>query len=538
MLRMIIADDESIVRNGLKKIVKWEELGIEVIGEAADGQEALELCMELKPDILFTDIRMPMMDGLEVAARLAEMKSSIRVVILSGAQDFNYAKTAMDVSAEGYVLKPVNLMDLSEIMKKVVNRIRLEKERQMEMINLKQQLHEHFPVIRDSFIKNLVSGAYKNELKIQDKLQYFKIPLKTSESILTAVLQIDDYTEATRELSEEDKQLLSFSISNIIEEIIQNNSAGISSCMNENEFVLIFNENGHLNRKYIEICEEISDCIGKFLHYSVSTGIGSRVNSIASIHYSYLDAHTALRYRFYTGKGSILDIADINIINNTDMKSIDSSGIHEFESQLMNCVRLGDGKAASELISEIFNRLCAQRNMPIDYIQSLCVELILIASRTVKDLGMNIESMTDKQPVILDTIYKKENAYDLKAYTTSIFLKMAECFSEKYNQKNTRIVNKIKEIIEQRYNENISVAKISEEIYLTPNYISMIFRQESGETITEYLVNVRMEHAKRLLTTTDLKILEIAEKVGYEDPHYFSKAFKKHTGVHPKTYRT
>src|SRR5689334_6770760 len=126
MLRMIIADDEFIVRDGLKNIIPWEQFGIEVVGEAVDGQEALDLCLELKPDILFTDIRMPIMDGLEVAMELHEKGSKIKIIIVSGVQDFNYAKMALNINAEGYILKPVKIPELKETIQKVVNSINFE----------------------------------------------------------------------------------------------------------------------------------------------------------------------------------------------------------------------------------------------------------------------------------------------------------------------------------------------------------------------------------------------------------------------------
>lgn len=538
MLKMIIADDEAIVRRGLKNIICWEGFGIEIIAEATDGQEAFELCQELHPDILFTDIRMPLLDGLEVAMKLKELGSGIRVVIISGAQDFNYAKTAIDINVEGYVLKPVDMNKLNDVFKNVVNRIKLEMNQKSEMIQLKQQLHEHFPVIREKFLRNLIFGTYGNELEIQKKIQYFKIPFQVDESLLVSVLQIDDYSKITENTSEEDKQLLSFSISNIAEEIMTNYNAGVNFCIDETEFVLIYNLNTHVNGKYTEICEEIVSCLNKFLGISVSIGIGRPVNRISSVNLSYKDARTALQYKFYTGKNSILDINDINIINDISMENINSSDLYENESQLMNFIKLGDSESISKILGDLFNKMYLNRNIPVEYVQRICVEMVSLVSRTAQDLGKSLDSIVDKQSVILETIYKIENAYDLKSYITTIFIKVTEYFSDKYNQKNAKVINRVREIIENRYNEDISVARISEEIYLTPNYISMIFKQEMKETITEYITKVRMEQAKKLIKTTDLRILEIAEKVGYEDPHYFSKAFKKHTGIHPKMYRS
>lgn len=535
MLKMILAEDEEIVRDGLKNIVKWDALGIDIIAEACNGQEALELCQNLKPDILFTDIRMPMMDGLELATRLKESSSSVRIVFISGAQDFSYAKTALEVDADGYILKPVDVGELHTVFKKVTSWIRMERSKRTEISHLKQLVHEHFPVIREKFLQNLIHGVYRDVQEIHDKINYYQIPLSIDGSALAAILQIDDFYKVTETASEEDKQLLIFSISNIVEEIISNYDAGVSCSINDNEFIIIFNENART--KYNEICEELVKCLGKFLNVSVSIGIGSWSDGILSLKDSYSEARTALQYKFFTGKNSILDINDINSLNDVSIENITSSVIYENENQLMSYIKLGDKEGVQKTLKIIFQHLCANGKISVEYIQSICVEIVCIASRTAQGLGVSLNNIVYNQSAILDAIYKRENAEDLKSYITEILIILTDYFSAKYSSKNSKVISAIKEIIEQRYHEDISVSKIAEEIYLTPNYISMIFKHEMNETITEYIIKVRMEQAKHLLKTTDLKILEVAREVGYEDPHYFSKAFKKYSGTHPQKYR-
>ncbi|WP_138756439.1 response regulator [Paenibacillus sinopodophylli] len=537
MLRMIIADDESIVRRGLRNVINWETFGIEVVAEAQDGMEALELCKELAPDILFTDIRMPIMDGLELAMKLEELGSPIRVIFISGVQDFNYAKTALDINADGYVLKPVVVTELNEVIGKVVNRIKLGRKQHTELQQLKRQIHENFPVIRENFLRNLAGGVYVNDVVIHGKLEYFQIPLLPDESFLVSILQMDDYERKTENMSEEDKQILSFSVSNIVEEIVTNAAAGVSFRSNENEFIQIYNQSALLNKKYSEISAEIVLCLEKFLKISVSIGIGRPIGNLSAVNSSLKDARTALQYKFYTGKNSILDIGDIHVMTETGSGNSNSSGFYAEEGELMNSIKLGDVDGASTAISRLFDSLGQDRSTPVDYIQGMCVELIYIASRTVQDLGENLNGMGEKRSILIETIYKKESVTDLRQYMLNLFADMARYFLKKYNQKNAKVIGRIKEIVDQSYNGDISAAKISREVYLTPNYISMIFKQATGETITEYITKVRMEKAKHLLKSTDLKILEIAEKVGYEDPHYFSKVFKKYTGIHPQKHR-
>lgn len=540
MLRMVIADDEFIVREGLRTIIDWKAFGIEVIAEAVDGQEAYELCEQLHPDILFTDIRMPFMDGLEVAIKLKEQKSDIRVIIISGIQDFNYAKTALNISAEGYILKPIKIDELKEVVKRVASGISKERNREQEMLNLKHQFQVNLPVIREKFLRNLVTGIYNSEQEAHNKLEFLKIPIQRDQSVLVSVIQVDNYNQLSEYKTEEDKQLLSFCVSNIVEEIMSEHNCGISFCLNENEFVLIFDQSTSYGTRYLDVCEELSLYLSRFLKISVSIGIGSIVKNYLHIKMSYNDAYTALNYKFYTGTNSILSITDINNLSGIHSNSIkpETYNLYEVENNLLSCMKLGDREGVTEVIENLFNKFTSCNMPPVDYVQSLCVEIICSTSRALYEVDETLENIVFSQANILEVIYKTENIFDLKKNMFSIFDKIAIYFSNKHNQKNGKVISRIKEIIEKRYNENLSTSKLSEEIYLTPNYLSQIFKQATGETITEYITNTRIERAKELLKTTDFKILEIAEMVGFDNPHYFSTAFRKHTGIHPQKFRS
>lgn len=533
MMKMVIADDEYIVREGLKNIKLWEEYGIEIVGDACDGKEAFELCVKLQPDILFTDIRMPIMDGLEVAMKLKEDQSNIKVIMLSGIQDFNYVKTAMDINAEGYILKPVKINELRSVITKVVNSIKMERNREHEITSLKQELNDSIPVIRENFLRNLISGFYQNENEIKEKIKYLDIPLKSDESAVVAVFQIDEYENITMDNSEEDRQLLNLSVNNIIKRIIQEYGLGVSFAAKENEFVVIYNQNSQLRKKYIEVSEEIMVCVNKFSDKTISVGIGRATNKLSGVSISYREALDALEYKFYTGRGSLISIYDIY----QDEKDIDFSDLYKLEQRLMNYMKLGDTENVLQIIDTIFIPLLYSDAAPCyPYIKSICIELICTAQRVVYETGEDMKDIVADHSVILSDIFMKKDMLELKNYVKSVFIQLVNFFEGRYKNRNAGVVRKIKNIINERYMENISVAMLSEEVYLTPNYISLIFKRETGETIVEYLTRVRMEAAKKLLETSELKVFEIAEMVGYENSNYFSTVFKKYTGIYPGKY--
>lgn len=540
MLKMIIADDEYIVRDGLKEIIPWEQYDIEVVGEASDGQEALDLCLKLDPDILFTDIRMPIMDGLEVAMELKELGKNTKIIIISGVQDFNYAKTALSVNAEGYILKPVKIPELQETIKKVVNSIHLERKKVGELQNLQQQLQKNLPIIREKFIRNWVSGVYTGEREIANNLQYLNMPLKPGESILVAVLQIDDYLKLTYDMTENEKYLLFFSISDIMQEIVDNYTAGVCSYIKDNEFIILFNQTALNNERHIDICSELLDCIRKLMNISVSIGVGRAVTSLLNVSSSYRDAVEALQYGFYTGRGSLLNISDIQLLNEDAGGKSDEAypDLYKLENGIISAMKLGNIPEVEKYTDELFSRINVLKNLPADYVRNICLEMIYSASRSIYELKENIDQIVSNRKELVDTLYRTRNIFDMQSTLKTVFVTAASYFSRKYTQKNAKIISRIKEIIRQKYSENIGTAAISDEVYLSPNYISLIFKQETGETITEYITKVRMEKAKELLSSSDLKILEIAEQVGFENAHYFSTVFKKYTGIHPQKYRT
>ena len=220
-----------------------------------------------------------------------------------------------------------------------------------------------------------------------------------------------------------------------------------------------------------------------------------------------------------------------------DMESLEYSNLYDAENRLTSAVKLGNPSETALIINEIFTNLCTGKKPSIGYVQNICLELVVVASRAIFELGENMDKISGNRTIITETIKKTSNVFDLKNHMLTVFAQVAEYFSKKYNQKNAKVIARIREIINQRYMENLGVTDIAEEVYLTPNYISLIFKQETGETITEYITRVRIEAAKELLKSYDMKILEVAERVGYESAPYFSTVFKKYTGIHPQKYR-
>ncbi|RXZ81352.1 response regulator [Paenibacillaceae bacterium] len=537
MLTMILADDDYMVRDTLRAVIPWEEYGISVIAEAEHGRKALDLCLELSPDILFTDIKMPFMDGLEVAMHLKDTGSHTKIIIISGIQDFNYAKTALDVNAEGYILKPIQIADIREVIAKVVNQIDMERNMSRKIETLKQQLHENASLLREKFIRNVLLGVLSGKSEIEDKLAYFQIAIKPDEGVVASVLQLDDYASQVKYKKEADKQLTSFAIQNVIGEIIRNYEAGIVYSVHDNEFAIIFNEKSQQYDKYIEISEEVVNALHKYLKISASMGLGNRVDGLDRAYVSYQNAHLALQHRFYMGPRSIIRIEDIADVwgNQRQSTGIEYHSLLEAEQQLIGFIMLGDLQGGLDLLDSLFQSFI---HADVETIRGFCIELISGTYRKCFVMGEQLETIVPNRNQLLASILQADHIYAMHQLVIASLTAFSNYFSSKYNQRHEGVVNKIKAIAERDYSQSLTLTDIADEIYLSVNYICAVFKRETGETINEYLTRLRVEEAKRLLRTTKLKVWEIAETLGYENHNYFSTLFKKQTGLKPQQYRS
>ena len=531
MLKMIIADDEILVREGLKNILPWEAYNIEVVGVAKNGIETLTLCEEMKPDILFTDIRMPHLTGIEVAQKLKMQNYKTRIIIVSGIEDFSYAQQAIELNTEGYILKPIKKNKLIEIVEKVVSSINDEKEHAVKFKQLKKQLYDNIPAIKDRFLCNIIFRKYSNEKIIYDKCKFLNIPFVGSKPFVACKMVIDEITGSFSKNSEENYELILMSILNICNELLASYDYGICFNINENEFIIIFNYDQIENIS--DICEELLTALNKYIEIKVSIGIGEKVDSILLLYNSYKSAETSLEYKFYSGINTVINSKDLTYKADT----LEYVKLHIIEEKLLNGIKLGNLTTVNDVLCQIFNHIESSSFTPEEYTKSIFTELIFITTRSLYEIQENLSDIVEEPIKLCNDIYKLNTYDELKNYILDLFDKITTYFNNKLNQKNRYVVNEINDIIRHQYTKNITVKLISEQVGLTPNYISQIFKKETGITITKKITEIRIEAAKELLKDSNFKVFEVAEMVGFDNPYYFSTVFKKITGIHPSKFR-
>ena len=523
MYKILIVDDEEFIRSAIVNIIDWNSIGFDEVYEAEDGELAYEIAIEKRPDVILTDIRMPFMDGLELSEKISNQLPNTKILILSGHDEFEYAKQALQIGVLDYIVKPIRAETLKQIMITTKQQLDDENKRREEFTRIKRQLRNSLPLLKEKFYQLLISDKL-NINEIEKRASYLQIDLSKC-TFTVCVFEVTDFEKST---DIEDMEINNISISNILTELI--GKCGIVfSDLSSHHVVLYFDlEPDDLEQREVlhEITKKVSHKLEPMHSHSITTGIGNTVSSVADIHHSYKDALHALEYKVAFGKGNVFDIIDLGY-RNTDsyfpVKKINN---------LIATVRLGIGY--KETMNELFQHLYMQKEISADNLRIILYEIIngmqklLIETKVCDSLEYNI----------YNDIMRAQTINEVKPLIESYLNDVHTSIHSGKNNKKRQLIERAKIYINENYNDpELNLSTTANAIFLSPSYFSVLFKKETGKTFIDYMTKTRMEKSKELLRLRDLKAYEIAQKVGYNDPHYFSIAFKKYTGYTPSKYR-
>lgn len=535
MIKILIVDDEVLIRKGMKKILSRLGTGFVVAGEAANGLEALELIKQEVPDVVITDVKMPFMDGLELVDRLEDSYPAVKKVILSGYSEFNYVRDAMKHGAVDYLLKPVDDEELANLLKKLERDILREEDRRKNEINTKVKLQESLPLLKEEFIRKLIKGEPTSGGELKKRLEYFNLNPAPGKFVII-VASIDNYRYLAENLGIEDVKLKIFAMRNIAEEIIAK-YAPIIYFMDGSNFIAAVSVPEKGDSSAEEIAKELYDNLLRFSGFRFTMCTGLMVDYIADLSLSYEDALQKLKYRFYYEKSTYITSNDINAMQKcTASRDMLDNCIEKFTSRLKNCIEVANHKLITKIIEELCLMFKEFKLEPAD------------AKKALSDICVKLQMWIPEFDKSLSEIYgydftftKALDMYDtldeLKNYLVEAFEKAMLNMAEFRKRKDRKSVEIIKEYIQKHYNEDVNLNKIVEVTFLSSCYVSDLFKNKTGENIIDYLTRVRIEKAKTLLKDVKIKTYEVSQMVGYEDATYFSKVFKKVVGVSPTEYR-
>ncbi|SMB99421.1 two-component system, response regulator YesN [Thermanaeromonas toyohensis ToBE] len=527
-MKLLVVDDEALVRQGICQGINWPEYGLKVVGPAADGLEALEIIRQEKPDIALVDIRMPGMDGLELLKRIKELDSGIKVLILSAYDDFTYAQAAVKLGAFDYLLKPVEREELIEAVLKAKGVRREEREKLKEEERLKALLSQSLPVLREKFWEELLRENSLSEEAIKEKAVFLGLELDTSTGYWGCLLV--ELENLRPEAGEEEKQLSLLKLTQALGEFFKARGirAYILTQPNYRAAVLVKVAEGE-EREWEEVAFNLHEFLLSAGH-EVSAGVGSLVR-LNKLYRSRKQAEEALGYRFYLGRNSIIFIKDVEPPQEDFYPDV-----YEREEELLPLIKRGERERALKLLQEIFAEI-KRAKVAIPAVKWWVFHIISLLARALYELGEPPDTLWGQRD-IWQELESKRALEEVEEWVKELLSLFLDYLEWKKGNKNKWILGKIYEAVEKRYGEaDFNLQSLARELYFTPNYLSFLFKHLTGENFTDYLTRFRIEKAKLLLKDPRLKIYDVASKVGYTDAKYFSKIFKKVTGLTPAEYR-
>ncbi len=533
MYSVFAVDDEPIVLEGIRSKIDWEGSSFTFAGEATDGEIALSMIHELKPDILITDIKMPFMDGLQLAEAIKRTQPWIKIIILSGHDEFDYAKKAISIGIEEYLLKPFTPEELLASLKKAALEIDKERKQLSDISKLKEELKSSTALIKKEFLNNLVHGAADTNTVMQ-KCAELGISL-ISRYYKVLISRIESRSGNTQNQQEACSLLNSYS-----EAINQ----AVSFFHHSNLLVCIFkgSTQAELDDNAFRAAETIGHIVTKNADCTVLTAIGKTVEHLSQLKISYEDAKQILEIENKDTQNRIISSDDLDEPAGTNTNSPTASSSTQLDLKendpLVDRLKYAGKNDISAIIEESMTLIRSNQKQFSVFASYLLVDLIFAVSKLVEKLGGDIKEL---YPEILQRSFIDEgikNESDFRNKVSQVLTFALEYRDSKITGKYGDVILKAKRFIEENYaDQNTTLSSVAQAVCLSPNHFSTIFSQECKTTFIEYLTNVRIENAKRLMRETDMKGYDIAYECGFSDPHYFSYIFKKNTGLSPREYK-
>lgn len=524
MWKVIIADDEKLICRLVEALVDWTGLGLEIVGKAENGLEALELVKDRQPNILITDIRMPGCDGLELIRQARELCPDIEIVIISGYAHFEYAQTAIAYGVGNYILKPIKQDELNETLQKIVSRLKDGHNSSPDKASDHENSRNDLRRLREGLIKDVLDGSREFTVRELNENYHFHV----EKGILQAfVLKIDFDPEKTGEpafsiIMQKAEELFLAGVPSICTESLLTfrgfNGYGILNYFPEKR-----DEVRHRLREFLRQMEASKNLFGKV---EFSIGLGSAVSNAAELADSMEEARLAVEERLIEGCGRMLERTSIS-------SGIDKQPLLEkYAKTVEHAIEILDEKEA--LLADS-NLKSAVMNMPSIRGREI-LEIILDAGKLFVLRTGNRHTGKQQQEFefrcrqcnrvegLFEELYMLQEKIILEAKTVR-------------ENEATRPIRIAKQMIMENYGRNITLDEVCDAVGFSSAYFSAMFKKETGEGFSKYLTRVRIDKAKELLRETNIPVAEVCEAVGYNDRKHFTQTFHKMTGVNPAEFR-
>ncbi len=535
MFKVLIIDDEPTIRKGLINIINWKKFQCEICGEASDGIGGLEMIQLHKPDIIFADINMPESNGLEMIREAKGIVPYSKFVILSGYREFLYMQEAIKVGAFDYILKPSSIEEICKVLKRATMELKLQLNNQLETQKLKRCFEESIPILKEKLLYDIIFQINTNEEEIKESFQLYDIHIN---DFVMFIIEID---EEIKKREPYQRQLYQFGIINTVEEMFIEEFKVEKVVINNKRIAFIILpmvESSPLDTLEDSVYKKVSgiqQLIESCFSFTVTIAISTKGYGIENLHEKLVECTNGLAYRFYMGSSSIILFKDLDGF----YKCEDNMAFEGFDKKLCEAIKTGNEENVSHILKQIEEKVHKVNVAPEQiktFYWNLIYEINLIRI-SIKQLELKDKETNCDISEIYKFIENASQVGELQLLLHEVATNVVNRIN-RYNKKSiNQILQNAIDYIGENYNMSISLNELAEHTYVSTYYLSRMFKKELGKNFIEYLNEVRIQKAKELLRSSQYKTYEVAELVGIQDPHYFSKIFKKYVNMTPTDYK-
>ena len=532
----VIVDDEPEIREGIRDTIPWESLGFSFRGSFANGKEALEYVEQEPPDVLITDINMPFMDGLVLSELVLQRSPKTKVLIISGYDDFEYARKALQLQVHDYIVKPITPREFKDTLSKLKVVLDRERAEQQDLERIKKQLAENLPLIKERFLNQLITGSISSE-ETSERCSYFGLTLNPTQGSFHCII-----LDFARHHGGEGFDIDMLRVKNVIRYNMETQRLGQNATKgwelfndDENRLVLFIwgTEKQILFQENLRIAEQIHEQLATLQVPTLGIGVGEVITDLQYLPKAYSDTIQALQIGQLQGRQGIITYRELGRIIG-DYTNL----LPDWPQKIGSAIKTANTDMVFEAIDGMISAL-GKNAFSLEQYRALMERLAAIIVITLDDLEIPEKDLFDQTSSPFVELSRLKTLDELRSWCGAVAESCIAIIRSRQTNFAEQKVWEALEYIKKNYSfSDLSIQTLCKDLFISTSYFSAIIKNYTGKTFLETLTEFRIDRAQELLRTTTMKTYEIAQRVGYQDAHYFSIIFKKLTGKSPSEYRS
>lgn len=540
MYKILIVDDEVLVRVGIKSMLNWEDSGYTIIGEASNGIEALTKIQEQEPDIIFVDLIMKKMDGFELITAVKKEYPNIKIIVLSCHNDFQNVKEAMRLGANDYIFKlTVTSEELLTALEGLKSQIDENIKKNKNKNAYDTMLNENIATIKDKKFKIAIEQSYSNEKNFCAELTTLDMKINIVEQYCILIIKVDNIYELNINSKIKEKEILNSAIANMISETLQ--IFLNYEIFNYGEWdiaaIINLNESMNIEKEVVQAFIKIKEYLHRYLGISVSGGLSTKHSGIREFKIAVLEAEKACNLRFYSGSGKCMVCFEKEEYIN-DIESL-LPDLNEYSKNITSSIEMSNHDLCKQYISEYITKLKDFKNTPEFKIRNKIHQLLYFLNNIANKNGIDIYSINienfNLEPQ--EIISKYDSIDEILVWMNLFITEFIQVLYKKNFGKYREEIIKIQYFITNNVDKIIDIPTAARYVNMSESYFSHVFKKDVGISFIDYVNNEKIEKAKELIACCNYRIYEVSDKLGFQNSTYFTMLFKKITGLSPSDYR-